>query len=79
MPSPIKSLTSVWKSSKVSGQLHLRDSSDPFISDANVPLQAGKTANDAENQLEFNKILGYPQTHRAGFGSSQVKSFKSKT
>ena len=73
-PLPINSLSSVWKSSKVSGQLLLRDSSDKFVSEANVPLKAGqwqvgKAIKDAENQLDFNKILGYHQTHKAGFGS----------
>ena len=76
-PLPIKSLTSVWKSAKVSGQLLLRDSSDPVIADANISLKAGKwqvknAVDLAENNLEFNKILGYHQNHRAGFGSLSI-------
>ena len=76
-PLPIKSLTSIWKSSKVSGQLLLRESSDAFISDSDICLRSGnwkvdKAVRDAENKLEFQKILGYHQTHRAGFGSLSI-------
>ena len=73
-PLPLKSLSSILKSSKVSGHLLLRDSSDPFVA-LNVPaLKSGAwkvadAVNSAENQLEFKKILGYHQSGRAGFGS----------
>ena len=76
-PLPLKSLSAIWKSSKVSGQLLLRDSKDPFVSKADIPLKAGKwepkeAVNKAEQTLAFNKILGYHQSHRAGFGALSI-------
>ena len=76
-PLPIKSLTSIWKSAKVSGQLLLRDSSDPVVAEANISLETGKwnvpnSVDSAENKLKFNKILGYHQTYKGRFGSLSI-------
>ena len=76
-PLPIKGLSSVLKSSKVSAQLLLRESSDPNVSNSNISLTAGKLniptlIKDAENRLDFKSILGYHQSHRAGFGSLSI-------
>ena len=70
-PLPIKRLSSVLKSSKVSGHLLLRESKDPFVAEANVKLKSGKwdvsgAVSDAENHIDFKKVLGYHQQHRAG-------------
>ena len=61
-PLPIKKLSSILKSSKVSGQLLLRDSLDS----ANIEITAGKwsgseAVKDAQSRLEFEKILRYCQ------------------
>ena len=76
-PLPIKSLSSVLKSAKVSGQLLLNESVDPYVSSSNVSLSAGnlnipEVVNAAENKLNFKNILGYHQSHRAGFGSLSI-------
>ena len=73
-PLPIKSLTSVLKTAKVSGHLLLRESSDEFVSSCNPTLKSGfwnvaEAVITAESKLEFQKLLGYHQTNRAGFGS----------
>ena len=73
-PLPIKSLTSVLKAAKVSGHLLLRESADEFVSSCNPPLKSGfwnvaQEVISAESRLEFQKLLGYHQTNRAGFGS----------
>ena len=73
-PLPIKSLTSVLKAAKVSGHLLLRESSDEFVSSCNPTLKSGfwnvaEAVFTAESRLEFQKLLGYHQTNRAGFGS----------
>ena len=72
-PLPIKSLTSVLKAAKVSGHLLLRESSDEFVSSCNPTLKSGfwdvaEAVITAESKLEFQKLLGYHQTNRAGFG-----------
>ena len=73
-PLPLKSLSSVWKSAKVSGHLLLRDSADKCISDSDINLKCGswEVANEvikAEEMLKFKEIMGYHQTNRAGLGS----------
>ena len=73
-PLPIKSLTSVLKAAKVSGHLLLRESADEFVASCNPALRSGfwnvaETVVTAESRLEFQKLLGYHQTNRAGFGS----------
>ena len=67
---PIKSLSSVAMSAKVSGHLLLRESNDPYVANADVKLKSGKwnvaeAVSDAENHLDFKKILGYHQQHKA--------------
>ena len=74
MPLPIKSLTSVLKPAKVSGHLLLRESADEFVASCNPALKSGfwnfvEAVVTAESWLEFQKVLGYHRTNRAGFGS----------
>ena len=62
------------KAAKVSGHLLLRESSDEFVSSCNPTLKSGfwnvaEAVFTAESRLEFQKLLGYHQTNRAGFGS----------
>ena len=62
------------KAAKVSGHLLLRESSDEFVSSCNRTLKSGfwnvaEAVFTAECRLEFQKLLGYHQTNRAGFGS----------
>ena len=73
-PLPLKSLVSVFKSAKVSGHLLLRDSDDKFISSDPPSLKSGAwsvsdAVKEAESCLLQNKIIGYHQSGRAGFGS----------
>ncbi|XP_057310008.1 uncharacterized protein LOC130648007 [Hydractinia symbiolongicarpus] len=65
-PLPLKSLSSVLKSAKISGYLLLRDSADPLVSGSPPDFKAGhwkvdQTVKSAESQLEFKKILGFHQ------------------
>ena len=82
-PLPIKSLTSIMKSAKVSGQLLLRDSADPVVSSANIDVTSGKwsalnNVTEAENNLHLKEILGYHQSNRAGFGSFSIPEIPPK-
>ena len=75
--------TSILKSAKVSGHLLLRESSDTKISDSTCQLKSGhwKVAEDvveAESKLEFQKVLGYHQSSKAGFGSIRHPTVPSK-
>ena len=78
-PLPLKSLTSILKSTKVSGHLLLRESADKQISKSASQLKCGfwdisKVVADAESRLEFQKVIGYHQTSRAGFGAFKSPS-----
>ena len=78
-PLPLKSLTSILKSTKVSGHLLLRESADKQISKSASQLKCGfwdvaEAVVDAESRLEFQKVIGYHQTSRAGFGSFKSPS-----
>ena len=73
-PLPLKSLSSIMKSAKVNGQVLLRESADPYVSEAKVLLKsdnwsASEAVEEAEKRLNFKQLLGYHQCHRAGFGS----------
>jgi len=72
-PLPIQSLTHLLKSSKVSGHLQLRDSTDPLVSSAPPVLRVGewnvsKAVIDAETDIQVKGIIGQSQTSRAGLG-----------
>ena len=76
-PLPLKSLSAVLKSAKVSGHLLLRDSADSSVSEANMNLRCGSwdvssEVNKAEQMLNLRKIMGHHQTNRAGLGSSST-------
>ena len=78
-PLPLKSLTSILKSTKASGHLLLKESADKQISESASQLKSGfcdvaEAVVDAESRLEFQKIIGYHQTSRAGFGSFKSPS-----
>ena len=78
-PLPLKSLTSILNSSKVSGHLLLRESADKQISESASQLKCGfwdvaEAVFDAESRLKFQKVIGYHQTSRAGFGSFKSPS-----
>ena len=67
----LKSLTTILKSTKVSGHLLLRESADNQISGPTSQLKYGfwdvtETFVDAESRLKFQKVIGYHQTSRAG-------------
>ncbi|XP_057310634.1 uncharacterized protein LOC130648598 [Hydractinia symbiolongicarpus] len=60
---PIKSLTSILKSAKISGHLLLRDSKDPLVSAAVSILKAGRwsvsnSVRIAEAELKIKEIIG---------------------
>ena len=71
-PLPIKKLSSILKSSKVSGQLRLKNSLDSNVSSAKIEVTAGKWSasemTGAESRLECKKIFGYHQNNRTGLG-----------
>ena len=78
-PLLLKSLTSILKSTKVSGHLLLRESADNQISESVSQLKYGfwdvtEAVVDAESRLEFQKVIRYHQTSRAGFGSFRSPS-----
>ena len=78
-PLPLKSLTSVLKSTKVNGHLLLRESADKQIFKSASQLKCGlwdvaEAVVDAESRLEFQRVIGYRQTSRAGFGSFKSPS-----
>ena len=61
----------------------LRESADKQISKSASPLKSGfwddaEAAVDAESRLEFQKVIGYHQTSRAGFGSFKSPSIPPK-
>ena len=68
------------KSAKVSGQLLLRESADPYVSEAKVLLKSGNWSDSeavekTKLRLNFKQILGYHQWHRTRFGSiSELRS-----
>ena len=75
----MKSLTSILKSTKVSGHFLLRESADKQISETASQLKYGfwdvtEAVVDAKNRLEFPEVIGYHQTSRAGFGSFKSPS-----
>ena len=72
-PLPLKSLTSILKSCKISGHLLLRDSNDPSVSSNNIKLKSGTwqvsdSVNTAETELNFRNIIGHRQMGKAGLG-----------
>ena len=73
-PLPLKSLTSILKSAKVSGHLLLRDSTDPLVNSSVPKLKVGRwivedAVRQGEEKIEFERVLGYHQLNRAGLGS----------
>ena len=72
-PLPLKSITSIFKSAKISGHLLLRDSRDPTISSAPPVLKAGKwnvekSVKFAEAEIKFQNTIGPTQHNTAGLG-----------
>ena len=73
-PLPFTSLTSLFKTTKASAHLQLRDSKDPVVASSVPVLETGKnwsvseSVKDAESILHFKKILGHTQTGKAGLG-----------
>ena len=70
-PLPIKSLTSIFKSSKISGDLVLWDSKDPLVSSFSPSLKSGHwketlATEITEAELKFRKIRGILHLGRSG-------------
>ena len=70
-PLPIRSLTSVLKSAKISGHLLLRDSKDPLVSSFAPKLKTGQWKVDeavasTESDMHLNQICGHYQFGRQG-------------
>ncbi|XP_057299099.1 uncharacterized protein LOC130629774 [Hydractinia symbiolongicarpus] len=77
-PLPIKSLTSILKSAKISGHLLLRHSKDPILSTLDPSLKAGSwkvsdAVNIAEGELKYKTIRGPVQRGRTGLGICKVE------
>ena len=73
-PLPIKSLTSILKSSKISGYLLLRDSKDPLVSLVSPNLKSGhwkaaSATQTTEAELHFRKVRGPLHLGRSGLGN----------
>ena len=82
-PLPIKSLTAILKSCKISGHLLLRDSKDPLVSANSTELKSGnwkvsKAVEAAESELHFQKIRGPLQFGKAGLGVTTHKTLPAK-
>ena len=83
-PLPFTSLTSLFKTSKVSAHLQLRDSKDPVVSSSVPVLKTGKkwsvseSVQDAESILHFKKILGHTQSGTAGLGFIPIEQIPVK-
>ena len=78
-PLSLKTLTSILKSTNLSGHLLLRESADKQISESACQLKCGfwdftEAVVDAESRVEFQKVIGYHQTSGAGFGSFKSPS-----
>ena len=72
-PLPIKSLTDILRSSKISGHLLLRDSKDPAVASMKHKLKAGlwqpdKPVTIAEAELNFQKLRGPTSLGRSDLG-----------
>ena len=84
-PLPVRSLTSVLKSSKISRHLLLKHSQDPSVSSCVPKLQAGhwqveEAVQACETDLKHKSIIGHHQHSRYGLGyikSSKIPSNKS--
>ena len=84
-PLPVRSLTSVLKSSKISGHLLLKHSRDPSVSSCVPKLQAGhwqveEAVQACETDLRSKSIIGHHQHSRHGLGymkSSKIPPDKS--
>ena len=80
---PIESLTSNTKSGKLSAQLLMWESSDPFVSLGSVSLSVGKLDStddvaNAETRLNFQEIMVYHQPHKADFGAILIPEIQTK-
>ena len=78
-PLPLKSFISLLKSNKVSWHLLLLESADKQICESTSQLKCDfwdvtEAVVDAEGRLEFQKVIGYHQISRAGFGSFKSSS-----
>ena len=78
-PLPVKSLTSILKSCKISGHLLLRDSQDPLVSGNKIEIKSGqwkvgKAVESSESELRFRRIRGPPQFGKAGLGITTKKA-----
>ena len=83
-PLPFTGLTSLFKTSKASSLLQLRDSKDPIVSTSVPSLDTGRkwsvsnSVGDAESILYFQKVLGHTQTGKAGLGYTPIQQFPEK-
>ncbi|MGY8822248.1 MAG: reverse transcriptase domain-containing protein [Pseudomonadales bacterium] len=72
-PLPIKSLSNIMKSAKISAFLLLRDSKDPFVSSAVPKLKSGSwnvesNVLQAEQHMKLKKIQGATTKNKSGLG-----------
>ena len=72
-PLPLKSLSNVLRSSKISGHLLLRDSNDPKVSSANPNISAGfwradQSTSITESEMKFIRMKGATNPGKYGLG-----------
>ena len=82
-PLPLKPLTTVLKSAKISGHLLLRDSIDPAISSCSPKLKVGNWKIDsattiAEAEMAFQQVIGPRQKGRNGLGIAKLSPIPEK-
>ena len=83
-PLPFTSLSSLFKTSKTSAHLQLRDSKDPIVASTVPVLETGRkwgvadSVQDAESIMRFKDILGHTQTGRAGLGYTPMEQIPVK-
>ena len=71
-------------SAKFRNHLLLRNSSDPCVCGPSIDLKSGNwkvsdAVREAESTLDFQKIIGYHQSNRAGFTSKSTPEVPSKS
>ena len=73
-PLPVKKLTAVLKSSKLSEHFHLRDSEDLLIVSSCLKLKSGQwdaESSPSETELTYLKICGPTKVGRSSLGASK--------
>ena len=83
-PLPFTALSSLFKTSKTSAHLQLRDSKDPIVASTLPDIKTGRkwsvadSVQDAESVMRFKEILGHTQSGTAGLGFIPIEQIPVK-